>query len=1157
MTHWSVIRKRAREEYLRGVDSFSGEISLEKILEAAIKATGLDCIGLPKGHELLAGGEARLDIESNAIWYRNDVELWKQTFYKAHELAHFWLHQYSFICSNEDLNPEATEEDILERVDSYSPRERMEREANVCAREFLMPSFWIREQFIKENKGLSDLVRETGLPDGMVQHQMSRALLMVEEEEVKTESKRHSLDDSQKEAAFIPKGPVLVEAGPGTGKTSTLIGRLEKMLTKGMGSQDENLVPVSPNNILALTFSNKAAEEMRERLSRVCPKEAQEVWMGTFHAFGMELLLKYGPWPEAGIVNSVRGLSILEELLPELDLNHFLNLAKPVAPLKDIQDAISRAKDELCSPSHFKQLALEMYKDALQQLDDVSDEKQRKEVEERLLNAEKSLEAAGIYEKYQAYLEEHKLYDFGDLIYKSAELLQEDASILKDVQNTYKHVLVDEIQDINHASGVFLELIAGDGEGLWMVGDVRQAIYRFRGASTASILRFNGDSRVEKRSLKWNYRSQQPIINVFALLATKMRASSGFDNFSDWKAQRAADGGQVRMEIAENPAAEGLGIAELIKNQNELFQQTKGAEGLRYRDQAILCRTNNQLAQMAQMLAQADIPTLFLGNFFERPEIADMLSMLELLCEPGGRGIYRVAQFPEYNISLNDLQELQKLAREQKVRFPQAISLANDADNISEAGREKFNLLWRHIQDFHPGTSSWQCLSQYLFENSRYLRDLLLDNSIAGQQMRISLFQLLEFSYGRSREQVESKKGKVRDFLQHIRLMIIRNDDRGLWQAPGWAAGIDAVRMLTVHASKGLEFKAVYIPMLGKGLFPFKRLHDFKPMPDGLLSIDPKEDHSEEEECLFFVACSRARDFLCLSKAAMGYQSRNGKPTRSNPPEILVNISEVLPRRPDDNVTWKGVNGNEEKVEEVPIPNELPEYVARQLDDYLFCPRKYSYEHELSIGGATEVTPYFQLHRCVRKVMRVMLEDRQSGEEIRKEETLQFLDEVWKAKGLNDVPHAERYWEEAKRLVTNVVHMFSDTPVSEEMLEWRVERSHAFIRIAPDHVARSTDSAEPITTIQKWKTGRIGSKEKDKPYYALLAEGARAALPGETIEVEVHSLADGESETMPVKPTLLSKYDKAIQGIQSGQFPAKNDSRECPYCPYFFICPVG
>lgn len=1157
MTHWSAIRKRAREEHRRLLQSVEGDASVNGFVRFAAQATGLRCVGLPRTHALLDGAEARLDLDHRAIWYRNDVEPWQQLFYQAHELAHFWLHRESFICTDEDIDPEATEEEVpAERAAAYSPRERMEREANVFAREFLLPTNRLKQQFLEEGKTAFDVASETGLPEGMVLHQMSRALLAVEVEEAAEPEPPCQLDPSQEAAAFILEGPVLVEAGPGTGKTSTLTARLEWLLTRGPVEEDAAPEPVAPQHIVALTFSNKAAEEIRARVAQVCPKQATEVWMGTFHAFGLELLLKYGPWPIADVVDPVRSLAILEELLPDLDLNRFQNLAKPSAPLTDVLDAISRAKDELCDPVRFRTLAQEMHTKTQPALKAAENDKQRKEVEKQLIKAEKSLEAASVYEQYQAYLVANELYDFGDLIFKAVQLLQENDTAREEVQRKYQHVLVDEIQDVNRASAVFLKLLAGDGKGLWMVGDERQAIYRFRGASTTGIRGFAGDPNVTTHPLEVNYRSQQPIIDVFTALVPHMKAGCAAE-FKGWKADSPLTDGMVQMEIAGSPEAEGAGLAADILRQWELYQESGGQQGARFRDQAVLCRTNKQLAAIAVMLEQVGVPTLYLGNFFERPEVADLLSLLELTCERGGRGLYRVACFPEYAIPLKEVQALQALARERDVSFPAALALAEEAKDLSLEGKQKIALLRQHLGGVHPGSSPWGFLSRYLFNRSNYLRTLLGDESVSGQQARVALLQLLEFAYTFSRNGAGGRVDPKWRFLQHIRRMIVRNDDRVLWQVPEWAVGVDAVRLLTIHASKGLEFKAVYLPMLGKGLFPASWRGDNRPIPDGLLSSDPKEDHYEEEECLLFVACSRARDLLCLSRAAAGYQYRRGKPTRSNPSDLLLKIADALLHPPDGNVTWPGEPTALELPAEVPVPEHIPEFSARELDDYLFCPKKYFYEHVAAASHRMEASPYLRLHGCVRSVLYWLLDQQQNGKPVEEKAAMARLQELWEEQGPKGASYEAHYRKEAERVVANAVRRASEPSVRGERPEWTVELPYGRIRIVPDHVEIRKDEQGPVATIQRWKTGRISSKEKKRPYYALLQAGARTSYASGRFRIEICSLRDDETEEVIPSAAQIEEYEHAVQGILRGDFPPNPDSYECPHCPYFFICPVG
>ena len=290
MSHWDDIRQQARGQRTAVLGDDSGVTSAESLLAATDRLTGFGRVPLPAGDPLLDGGDAALDLEMQLIWFNRDVSPRLALFYQAHEYAHLWLHPNHANHAEFDLDPEAIEEPLpigVNRVDGYGPEELREREANVFAREFLLPTDVLRERFEADGIGANDVADRLGLPEGMVLQQMTRALLTPEI------SQRHAppsgtderpLDPSQEEAAQAARGPLLLEAGPGTGKTRTLVGRIVFLLRQN----------VPPSAILALTFSNRAAEEMRSRVAEADPDAGGGFWIGTFHAFGLELLRKYG-----------------------------------------------------------------------------------------------------------------------------------------------------------------------------------------------------------------------------------------------------------------------------------------------------------------------------------------------------------------------------------------------------------------------------------------------------------------------------------------------------------------------------------------------------------------------------------------------------------------------------------------------------------------------------------------------------------------------------------------------------------------------------------------------------------------------------------------------------------------------------------------------
>lgn len=809
----------------------------------------------------------------------------------------------------------------------------------------------------------------------------------------------------------------MLEAGPGTGKTKTLVARILHLLDDG----------VTPEAILVLTFSTRAAEELRERVARVAPDAAPRIWTGTFHAYGLELLRKY--WARLGlpakpaICGPTDALFLLERSLAALDLDRYQNLYEPTIALADILGAISRAKDELVGPARYAELAAAMLAAAA--------------TDDEVIAADKAAEVARVYGFYQDRLVREGCLDFGDLIARAVELLHGHPDIRAAVRAAHAHVLVDEYQDVNRASALLLREIAGDGRGLWVVGDIRQAIYRWRGAAPENMRLFAADfPGATRQVLACNYRSRPAIVDVIATLAPRMRVMAG-ETFTPWEAARPAAGDAVLMHVAEDADAECAGLAREIVRQR--------AAGIPLRDQAILCRTHSELARLGAGLERAGVPILYLGDLFERPEVRDLLALLSLACEGDGRGLVRVARFPEYRIPLDDVRALRALARDRDVPFPRALGLARDAESISPAGRDGLALLAGHLEGLCYGTGAWGFLSCYLFERAGYARSVACDESVAGRQRRAALYQFLQFAHEHRGEPVAGEDPK-RAFLRHVRRLETFGEEKQLRRVPEWAADIDAVRLLTVHASKGLEFRAVYLPGLGQGRFPGKRQGQNCPPPLGMLPYAAGDAHEEEEECLFFVALSRARDVLCLSRA-----DRYGK-NKSNHARILNLIAGRLPHPPGGAVTWPA--GRDEDIgARPPGPvgrRGLPIFDVGALDVYIDCPRRYFYEFDLGLGGRRDDSAYAQFHGCVYAVLRWLGEERSSGRAVDADTALARLAERWADYGPLDHAYEAIYRRNAEAMIRRAVAGVPWATAAIERPTHEIPLSHGRVRITPD-----------------------------------------------------------------------------------------------------------
>lgn len=1173
MSHVIDLRTVAREYAARLRALTGGDMRANAILSAAERDTGVRRVPVPAGDPLLDGGDAVYDPEPRRIWYNHEVGPELAAMYQAHEYAHLWLgHAGPSHCDTRDLDPESPDEPVplgAHRVEGYGPKERRERDANVFARELLLPTDLLRQWFIEDGLTAAVIAERVGVPLGVVYHQLAYAVLVgdlpraQQKDEAagqnvgganeesggggEPESVLASLDPSQLTAARVEHGPVLVEAGPGTGKTRTLVGRVVHLLDSG----------VDPRSILALTFSNKAAEEMRERVARVAPDAAPLIWMGTFHAFGLELLRKYGTRiglpTDPPVLDPVDGMFLLERELTALALDYYQFLPEPTRYLKHILAAISRAKDELATPKDYRDAALAMR--AAAQDDDAVEE------------AEKALEVARVYAVYRDALAREGALDFGDLIARAVALLNDDTLDVGDtVRGAFRHVLVDEYQDVNRASARLLQAVAGEGRGLWVVGDARQSIYRFRGAAPVNMARFAEEfpgARVLR--LARNYRSQPTVVRAVSTFAAGMPALPDAP-FTPWEAHRPATTGVVQMAIATDAAAEGRGIAAEVLRHRE--------HGIAFRTQAVLCRSHTNLARVGAHLEAAGIPVLYLGDLFERREVRDLLSLLSLACHGDGHGLVRVARFAEYNIPLADVRATLRFASEQSVRFPEALArvaaLAPGDSPLSEEGRAGIARLAGHLDALCHGSEAWTMLSRYLLERSDFARRLARDTSLPGRQRRLAIYQFLQFAYeqrrrGRSGALAAQRGGRSEDpkraFLRFVRRLAMVGDDTQLRQVPEWAASIDAVRLMTVHASKGLEFPVVFVPALGAGMFPATAKWNPCPLPPALLGPDRAAtiEHEREEECLFFVAISRAQDVLCLSRALT--YAKDGK--RSNVSKLLVRLDPVLPRPSGSLIPTWVEDGAGDRAEAAPFDAPVPEtFSARALDVYLDCPRRYLYEEVLALGATRDDSAYLEMHGCVHRVVRWIASEAGTGMPVDAAEAARRLDETWQQRGPREHPYESLYRAAAEALVTTAVEGAARRRgrQTQSRPEWAVALPNGTVIVAPDEVDLADEHGRPAVVVRRVKTGRPSSSEGDAPLYALYHEAATRAH-GSVARVEIAYLTTGTTEPVELTGRTLKsrveKYNEAMAAIRRCEFPAKPSDHACPRCPQYFICPMA
>lgn len=791
---------------------------------------------LPPGHPQLKGGRALLQPRAKVVLHEDTGNEFLDAFLVAHEIGHDEFGGDVEIPPTMSIDPTRSSDPAsvgAERVVDYSNRARQEVQMDMFAREFLFPRSLAWAWHIEDNIGAQEIADRIGAPYDMVAVQLFDALLlpMLEEPSERTSSPK-PLNVEQLIAADHDGKALLLKAGPGTGKTQTLVGRLSVLRERD----------VKPDSILLLTFSNKAAGEMTDRALRVWPEAAGAAWIGTFHSFGLDILRRFHDRVELPadprLIDTTEAIALLEDEFPRLRLKHFNELWDPTDTLRSILSAISRAKDEVVNNIRYRELAEQMMA-AAQSEDDVT-------------AAEKCLEIASVYDLYEELKVERGAVDFGDLVARPTMLLETDADVRTELQSLYDHVLVDEYQDVNRASVRLLKALKPEGENLWVVGDAKQSIYRFRGASSFNIDRFETEDFPGGSSLQLsvNYRSSQEICDSFREFAQSRMAAAeaGFEA----KANKGTNGIKPLFVGVEAKDREIDEIADRITNACD--------KATSFRHQAVICKGNAQLAEIAAGLEARGIPVLFLGPLFDRPEIKQALSLLSLVVDPRAMGLTCVASMEPFSLPIEDVATCVESLRSAEKPLPldwrQTLLGLN---GVSDAGQGALAKLIEAYGGFEPTSSAWRIVTNIYLDKTRLAAQIAQEARHGNANPALALWQFQNFL----RSTLPERSGyPIRDLLDHIRRLVILSDERDLRDLPDAAQSIDAVRIMTMHGSKGLEFKVLHLPALTSRSIPrsANQSRGLAP-PDGMIEGAPfrgseaiKSGHDEEQQCLFFVA---------------------------------------------------------------------------------------------------------------------------------------------------------------------------------------------------------------------------------------------------------------------------------------------------------------
>lgn len=633
------------------------------------------------------------------------------------------------------------------------------------------------------------------------------------------------LNPQQQKAVQVVDGPLLIVAGAGSGKTSVLTRRIAYLMAK------EGAAPWS---ILAITFTNKAARELRERVERLVGVGASDIWVSTFHSMCARILRKecekVGYQSSFTILDAADQLSALRRVCTELNLD-----SKRYEP-RGLLGAISQHKNALIGPEAASRAAKNPYEQVV----------------------------ARAYVRYQAMLKGQNSMDFDDLIMQTVELLKADATTLQYYQMRFRYILVDEYQDTNHSQYQLVQLLAARTRNLCVVGDSDQSIYGWRGADIANILSFERDyPEANVIALEQNYRSTQRILQVANAVIEKNRARPRKTLWTD-----NPEGPSVRLVRTLDEREEGRFIVDEVYRRKQLGE-------LEFGDCAVLYRTNAQSRVIEEACLKAGLPYRVFGGikFYDRKEVKDVLAYLRLVANPDDDiAFLRVVNVPRRGIGDGTIGRLQEFAQEHSLPLLAAL---NQVDLLGLAPRflsplEDFGLSIRQFSAQQEYLTIAELIEQ-IMDRTGYRQMLVADQSIEGQARLENVEELL--TVAKEFEQRSPGAGLV-GFLTDVALVADADQEGGTG---------DGLTLMTLHSAKGLEFPVVFLVGLEEGMFPHLRA-----------LTEPSE--MEEERRLCYVGITRAQRELYLSCAfqrTIFGMTRTNPPSRfvaEVPPDLLSEV---------------------------------------------------------------------------------------------------------------------------------------------------------------------------------------------------------------------------------------------------------------------------
>jgi DNA helicase-2/ATP-dependent DNA helicase PcrA len=818
------------------------------------------------------------------------------------------------------------------------------------------------------------------------------------------------LNDEQREAVEHKGEPLLIIAGAGTGKTTVITERVKYLVKNELAL---------PSEILALTFTEKAAREMEERVDRALPYGYTQTWISTFHSFCDRILrneaLHIGLNSAYRLIGQAESIQLLQNNLWDLDLSYFRPRGNPTKFVTGLLNHFNRLKDEDVLPSQ--------YADWVNSKFQIPNSKNIPE------EIEKWKELSRVYRQYEELKIKEGLMDFADLISNTLELFRRRKNILREYQKRFKYILVDEFQDTNIAQYELVKLLAPNDSiaHLAVVGDDSQSIYKFRGAAVSNILSFMKDYPNAKQVvLIKNYRSTQKILNhSYKLIKHNdpdtLEAKLGIDK-NLLAVRKNAKQAPIKVIYTERVEEEADIVVKRIKEEKE--------KGLHWKDFAILVRANNHAEPFVQALKRNGVPFQFLGpgQLFRQDEVRDLIAYIKTLAHfDDSTSFYRVLAMDIWGISGRDLAALNIAVRrsnlslfevsEEVVKQTGNIQLPRLSEKTIKTLTTIVNMIHRHLE-LVPKETAGQILF-YFLEDSRLLPLFVSEPESAKQEQKIAniarFFDKLK-SYETQHE--DASVGAVADWID----LSLELGESPLASDLDWTQE-DRVNILTVHSSKGLEFPVVFLVNLVNLRFPSINRREQIPIPQDLIqeTLPEGDFHEQEERRLFYVGMTRAKNRLFFTASKYYGEGKRERKISGFVKEAIgkSNLSSQLTQK--QKIQLELFDAWKKKDETIQTPSTLkhkPTFLSySQINTFKMCPLHYKLRYILKVP--TPTSPALILGQSVHDALKDFYKYLMRDGSWSKQKLLDYLLKNWNSVGFGSRKQEKASLKVAKEYLSN------------------------------------------------------------------------------------------------------------------------------------------